>query len=77
MELRNKEGKPTIPSIPTKDVLLKEIAKKIPTLPGRAIRLAQIRARQAEYEARVAASTKPGKKEEKKKAAASSGKKRR
>lgn len=76
VELKDKSGALVVPSIDTKEKLLHEIAKLIPTLESRRNRIAQFEAQRIEYEKRMqSAASKPSKKEEKKKAAAAGKKK--
>lgn len=69
IELKDTEGVYTVPAITSKEMLLPLIAKIIPTLESRRMRIAQMAAQRAEYERQVAAAKAP-KKDDKKKAAA-------
>lgn len=48
VEMRNADGTPVVPAIPSKQRLLEEAVKLIPTLPGRQGRLQQIEAAKAQ-----------------------------
>lgn len=50
VELKDTKGALIVPSIPTKEALMKAIAAKIPHLPGRKMRMEQIAAQRAHYE---------------------------
>lgn len=57
MELKDKDGALIVPTIKSKEELLKEVARRIPGLVGRHQRLAAMEAQRAEMARRAAAAS--------------------